>query len=435
MLHCFYEAQEPSLCNLINFRRITLTDLLNPVDYLAIGYYITSLLSVPSFDTSNVQLKIDGEIDDHRLRLLLLELSKYQTFSACAPRLEIEIVFSGKATNVIEKTRLIALEQSSAVSKLMIQHTDRRIVTEVFPSFAKAFVQSNSYLTALTIIKYQGPVHGHGCEEDFQVVKNMFEINNSLTQFRLSGTGGFTHCIFLGLQNNKKLTHLNLRGTGLVATEDIAQALTTMLQVNKTLTHLDLSHNSNFSVQGAHCVFQGLQHNNTLVYLNLSRTGFEMTKSTAWVLNRTLQVNNTLIHLDLSHNFTCFFPGAVMFDGLQHNTALVHLNLSNTGLEVTEDTAQALTRMLQVNKTLTYLDLSHNSNFSVQGAHCVFQGLQHNNTLVCLNLSHTELEMTKNTSRVLKRTLQVNNTLTHVFYHIILDSLSQELILFRKSSV
>ena len=140
LLHCFYEAQDLSLSNLINFRRISLASQLNPVDYLAIGYYIASLLSVPSSDTSNVQLKIAGEIDDHRLRLLLLELSKYRTISACAARLEIKIVFSRNAKNIIKITKLIAsfLEQSSAVSKLMIQHMDSNTATDVFPSFAKS---------------------------------------------------------------------------------------------------------------------------------------------------------------------------------------------------------------------------------------------------------------------------------------------------------
>ena len=414
LLHCFYEAQEPFLCSLINFRIISLDSILNPVDYLAIGYYITSLLSVPSSDTSNVQLKIAGEIDDHRLRLLLLELSKYRTISACAVRLEIEIVFSGRAKNIIEKRSCIAsfLEQSSAVSKLMIQHMDRFRASEVFLSFAKA-VQSNSCLTTLTIV-YQGRAYEHTCEEYFRVVKNMFEINNSLTQFSLSGIGGFACCIFQALQRNKKLTHLNLNRTKLKA-EDTAQALTTMLQVNKTLTHLDLSSNTNFSEQGAYCVFQGLQHNNTLVYLNLSHTGLKMTKNTARVLATMLQANNTITHLDLSNNFTLFVSGTCfIFESLQCNTTLVHLNLSDTELVVTKVTAQALTTMLQVNKTLTHLDLS--SNWKFQNASCVFQGLQNNTTLVYLNLSYIELKLKKDTplAKALTTMLQENKHLKHL---------------------
>ena len=167
-----------------------------------------------------------------------------------------------------------------------------------------------------------------------------------------------------------------------------------MLQVNKTLTHLDLSHNSNFPDQVAYCIFQDLLHNNTLVYLNLSRIGFEMTKNTARVLATMLQVNNTLTHLDLSNNF--IFSGTwFTFESLQCNTTLVQLNLSDAGLVATEVTAQALTTMLQVSKTLTHLDLSSNCKF--QNASCVFQGLQNNTTLVYLNLSNIKLELKKDT--------------------------------------
>ena len=358
LLNCFYEAQDLSLSNLINFRTIILYSLLSPVDYLAIGYYITSLLSVPSSDTSNVQLKIAGEIDDHRLRLLLLELSKYRTISGCAARLEIEIVFSIKATNT-EKISLIAsfLEQSSALSMLLIQHTDSETATEVFPSFAKA-LQSNSYLTSLTIM-YEGPAYEHTSDEDFQVVKNMFEINNSITQFSLSGTGGFACCIFQGLQHNKNLTDLNLSDTGLVATEDTAQALTTMLQVNKTLAHLDLSNNWEF--QNASCVFQGLQNNTTLVYLNLSNIKLEVKKDTplAKALTTMLQEKQHLKHLDLSYNPLYDEGVYCLCEGLQHNTTLVYLNLSCTG--TTDKGGEYIAQAYNSNRSLQLsLDFSYN---------------------------------------------------------------------------
>ena len=230
---------------------------MNPVDYLAIGYFVTSLLSVPSSDTSNILLNI-RDIDKHRLKLLLLELSKCPIGEACERRLEITI--------------------------------------------------------------------------------EVQDINR------------YSHQIFEGLQHNSALVCLNVSKTGLVATEDTAQALTTMLQVNKTLTHLDLSNNDNFL---ANSVFQGLQHNTTLVHLNLSNTGLVATEDTAQALTTMLQVNKTLTHLDLSNNDN--FLANSVFQGLQHNTTLVHLNLSNTGLVATEDTAQAFTTILQVNNTLNTL--------------------------------------------------------------------------------
>ena len=160
------------------------------------------------------------------------------------------------------------------------------------------------------------------------------------------------------------------------------------LQCFKTLTHLDLSSNK-FS---PHCVFQGLQDNTLLVHLNLSNVDLKDKRDSAQALTTMFQVNKTLTHLDLSWN--CNISDSVaygIFQGLQHNTSLVHLNLSNTRLAATEDTAQAITTMLQVNKTLRHLDLSENRNFSGPSAYCVFQGLWHNTSLVHLNLSNTGL--------------------------------------------
>ena len=85
MLHCFYGAQQPSLCQLVDL--ILTTDIIqlnldvtnNPSDYLAIGYFITSLLSTCSADLPPVRLLIhcSNRTDDHCLTLLLSELSKY----------------------------------------------------------------------------------------------------------------------------------------------------------------------------------------------------------------------------------------------------------------------------------------------------------------------------------------------------------------------
>ena len=120
-----------------------------------------------------------------------------------------------------------------------------------------------------------------------------------------------------------------------------------MLQVNKTLTHLDLSKNHDLS--GA-CVYQGLQDNISLVYLNLSNTRNLVTEYTAQALSKMLKYNKTLTHLLLSNKLRLFsYSGTYcVFEDLQHNTTLVHLNISKTGLVATEDTAQALITMLQI---------------------------------------------------------------------------------------
>ena len=195
---------------------------------------------------------------------------------------------------------------------------------------------------------------------------------------------GRTFCVFEGLQHNTSLVHLNLNNTyiGLVATEDTAQALTTMLQVNKALTHLDLSRNWSFLESGAYFVFQGLQHNTSLVHLNLSYTGLVATEDTAQALTTMFRVSKTIKHLDLSGNWKFSDSGAyVVCQGLQHNTTLVYLNLSCT--RITDKGAEYIAQAIESNRSLQTLDISTN-RITDKGFACIDKSLK-TNTTSCLN--------------------------------------------------
>ena len=236
-----------------------------------------------------------------------------------------------------------------------------------------------------------------------------------------------------GLQHNITLLHLNLSNNAGIATTnpDTVRSLTKMLHVNQSLTHLDLSHNE-ISNSGAHCIFQ---HNTTLVNLNLSKTDITATNhaTIARSLNKMLQLNKSLTHLDLSENSVILDTGAYsIFDGLQHNTTLVNLNLlSKTGIAATNPAvARSLTKLLQVNKSLTHLDLSENNAISDTGAYFIFDGLQHNTTLVNLNLSKTGIAATNPaTARSLTNMLYVNKSLTHLdLSYCFMDAVSHRII-------
>ena len=123
LLHCFFEAQDLSLCKLVKSRyihsKISFNFELNPVDYLAIGYFITSLLSVPS-DTPYLEVRI-GKINDHQLKLLLVELSKYSVTAGASRGLELELCNKYYNTQITDETvMLIAshLKQSPVISEL-----------------------------------------------------------------------------------------------------------------------------------------------------------------------------------------------------------------------------------------------------------------------------------------------------------------------------
>ena len=430
LLHCFYEAQDPTLCKLIKSHlthsKISFNFELIPVDYLAIGYFVTSLLSVPSSDAPNLHIRIDNT-DDHKLKLLLVELSKYSvTASALPRRLELELYNTGS-----EGLKLMAshLKQSNVITELTMEYHDSA------PSDLVHLAQALYTNTRLSKCKLIGKgnrlTHRYTKEGYCLAFSEMFQVNKSLTNFCFKGILlDLEAClIFKGLQCNATLTHLDLSYCNISwTTKATAQELTTMLQVNKILKHLDLSeYFSHESCPLSYYVFQGLLHNESLVHLNLSNVGPVATEDTIKALSKMLQVNNSLKHLDLSKNDYSDFGVSCIFQSLQHNTALVHLNLSDAKIKPTENTLKALRTMLQVNKSLTHLNLSGNE-LSGSRLSCVFHSLHYNTTLIHLNLSRnygfafTDALYSKNC---------INKTLTHLNlsyiwglkFHIIFRSL------------
>ena len=365
LLHCFYEAQEPSLCKLVGPRYenfICVHAHYNPVDYLAFGYFITSLLSMSSSDQPNLQLKINDEISNHNLMLLFLELSKKPADVLLSFNRKLEIEFNG-TTVTIEKAKLIA-SQMACLSKL-IMTLQRKINNGVLMYFAEMLQKNNSCLTTLEVsgqaMFYKAE---HSCSEhDGLALKKMCKMNKSLLHLRLSRINGFSLYILQGLQHNTTLTHLHLSYTDFNCSGYTAQALTTLLRVNKTLRHLEISNIFTSSGSLHYLVFCGLQHNTTLVHLNLRSTGLVATEDTAQALTTMLQVNKTLKHLDLSKNQDFSDSGAYIFcQGLQHNTTLVYLNLRDTW--ITDKGAEYIAQALKSNDSLKSLDISHNHIFN-----------------------------------------------------------------------
>ena len=74
LLHCFFEAHEPSLCQLVNPNfagaiSVAYYYMFDPSDFLAIGYFIASLLSTSNADMPSVVLRIDDSGDLVSLKL------------------------------------------------------------------------------------------------------------------------------------------------------------------------------------------------------------------------------------------------------------------------------------------------------------------------------------------------------------------------------
>ena len=227
---------------------------------------------------------------------------------------------------------------------------------------------------------------------------------------------GLIH-IVKALQTNSSLTRLRLTYIDLRYTEDIGRALIEMLQVNKSLTHFELLLNKSFS-RGTRCIFEGLRYNTSLVdlHLRVRESGITDTDpATAKSFFNMLKMNKSLTYLDLSDYESFSLDAFYIFEGLRYNTSLVNLKLCNTGITAADPdrTAASLIKMLQVNKSLTHLDLSECESLSL-GAHCIFEGLQHNTSLVNLNLCCPSITTTDpyRTATSIIKMLQVNKSLT-----------------------
>ena len=199
LLHCFYEAQEPSLCKLVKSQfenNIVLNNQWTPVDYLAIGYFLTSLLSTSSSDQP-LQLTISDEFDNHKLKLLFLELSKMSTAVPSDRRMEIQFLGT---TITIERANLIAslLEKLSFLSKLGMIMRQSKIDSGALRYIAEALQNDNSHLATLQIFAQANYI----CSKfDGLALKTMCEKNKSLTRLNLSKISGSSSCyIFQGLQ-------------------------------------------------------------------------------------------------------------------------------------------------------------------------------------------------------------------------------------------
>ncbi|KAK6173228.1 hypothetical protein SNE40_016717 [Patella caerulea] len=162
--------------------------------------------------------------------------------------------------------------------------------------------------------------------------------------------------------------------------------LVEMLQENRSIIDLNVSE-CKLGRQGVQ-MLNGLQGNTSIVRLNLSDNGFM--ESDACYVGDFIQKNKNLRELNLSYNSLRELGGVFVGGAIAVNTALKSLDLSWNHLRLKG--AAAISHGLMTNRSLTRLLLSWNG-FALEGSIEMGRALAKNNTLIELDLTSNRINV------------------------------------------
>ena len=103
-------------------------------------------------------------------------------------------------------------------------------------------------------------------------------------------------------------------------------------------------------------------------------------------LHEMLKMNKTLSYLNLSDNGISDLGICFIFQALQHNTALVHLDLHDFGMCMSDEVAVCIAKTLESNCFLQVLDIRYSNPIGNIGFDHITKLLESNTTLRELHL-------------------------------------------------
>ncbi|KAM9980924.1 hypothetical protein ACTFIY_003228 [Dictyostelium cf. discoideum] len=318
------------------------------------------------------------------------------------------------------------IDKSSTFQKFMnvVKHTMPDRVPEKFMKATTKPILSNSFsknlftqffevANSMTYFRfYQKWIS----PENFMAIGNALRINTSITHlsFRHGNLDDDSiDAVINALSENTTIESIDFRGNKLGNATAIK--LAQLMSTNKTsLKTIDFFYN-HIAPEGGIALARAMKTNNKLerLYLRLNYINGQ----TAIMLGNSLAHNSTLksVHLDHIDDQS----GAVFFESLGKSTTTVlnELNLSNCQLEsasaseisktLSKKTSTlvdinfksnklgvsliSIARALEVNSTITRLNLSDNRIFDTSGGWELADALSHNKTITALSLSTNSL--------------------------------------------
>ena len=270
LLHCLYEAQDPSLCESVaqqlqhglNLYNTTLT----PSDCLCIGYFLAHVCKMAAGE-----FKVDLErcsIGDQGCKYLVSGLHKYlDTHSAVTTLFSMNMGSNAISHHGVHHLKI------GCIDVVNLSYNDLISKQDVICGTLAKQLKNNTTLKQLWLVR---------CGLNSQSAESLAE----------------------ALTTNKHLEQLNISDNALC--NDGIQHLAHALRINQGLKYLDLE-SCGMTDVGLECLAKSLQHNNVLTELyvyNYYNANYPntLTEKTVPVLNECLQNNHTLTALVLSEN-------------------------------------------------------------------------------------------------------------------------------------
>ena len=275
LLHCLYEAQDPSLCESVAQQLQHGLDLsgttLTPSDCLCIGYFLAHVCKMAA-DEFKVFLS-ECSIGDQGCKYLVSGLHKcLDTHSAVTTLLNIDM--SRNAISHHGVYHLTTLLKIGCIDRLDLKYNNLLSEQDTIHATIDTFTEQLKYNTTLKTLWLQG------C---------------GLTTLS-------TESLAEALTTDKHLEVLSISDNALC--DDGVQHLAHALRVNQGLKVLFLV-SCGMTDVGLECLAKSLQHNNvlkTLLLSNFSNNLNRLTEKIIPVLTECLQNNHTLTWLELPKN-------------------------------------------------------------------------------------------------------------------------------------
>ena len=349
LLHCLYNAKDPSLCHFVAKRLKGRLDFRssspNPLDYISIGYFLSSVS-----DTTDREFTIDISdcfIGDQGTKSLMRSICHDQSHTT--NRKKIAHVDLNLTRNEIQEDGgshiAVMLGTCSVVSKLKLQ---KNPIGDKGLKSILASLLTNSSLTVLDLTDCSLEI----TKEDSLIFTEMLQKNKTLHTLYVSrnliGHIGL-YSISKGLITNSSLVELYLSNCSLEITEEVDTVVTEMLQTNKTLRKLYIPSNPLADI-GASFIAKSLKLNDTLTDLSLENCDITLRETD--ILNSTLKV------LRVGENPLGDKGVGRLAELLKHNQSLRRLLINKCG--VTDIGMVSLADALRTNWTLRSLNILEN---------------------------------------------------------------------------